>query len=64
MPTSRSTGFRHTFATRLSAGGVADHFVTQLLRQGDSAVFKRYNIPETNCSNPIDDYFLGFCYGA
>ena len=34
---------RHTFATRLSAGGVADHFVTQLLRQGDSAVFKRYS---------------------
>ncbi len=30
----------HTFATRLSAGGVADHFVTQMLRQGDSAVFK------------------------
>ena len=27
---------RHTFATRLSAGGVADHFVTQMLRQGDS----------------------------
>ena len=25
---------RHTFATRLSAGGVADHFVTQMLRQG------------------------------
>lgn len=24
------------FATRLSAGGVADHFVTQMLRQGDS----------------------------
>jgi len=34
---------RHTFATRLSAGGVADHFVTQMLRQGDSAVFKRYS---------------------
>ena len=33
---------RHTFATRLSAGGVADHFVTQMLRQGDSQVFKRY----------------------
>ena len=31
---------RHTFATRLSAGGVADHFVTQMLRQGDSEVFK------------------------
>ena len=24
---------RHTFATRLSAGGVADHFVTQMFRQ-------------------------------
>ncbi len=34
---------RRTFVTRLSAGGVADHFVTQLLRQGDSAVFKRYS---------------------
>lgn len=34
---------RHTFATRLSAGGVADHFVTQMLRQGDSKVFKRYS---------------------
>ena len=34
---------RHTFATRLSAGGVADHFVTQMLRQGDSTVFKRYS---------------------
>ena len=34
---------RHTFATRLSAGGVADHFVTQMLRQGDASVFKRYS---------------------
>jgi integrase len=34
---------RHTFATRLSAGGVADHFVTQMLRQGDAQVFKRYS---------------------
>ena len=34
---------RHTFATRLSAGGVADHFVTQMLRQEDSRVFKRYS---------------------
>ena len=34
---------RHTFATRLSAGGVADHFVTQMLRQGESSVFKRYS---------------------
>ena len=34
---------RHTFATRLSAGGVADHFVTSMLRQGDAGVFKRYS---------------------
>jgi len=27
---------RSTYATRLSAGGVADEWVTQLLRQGDS----------------------------
>jgi integrase len=27
---------RHTFATRLSAGGVADHFVAQMLRQSDA----------------------------
>ena len=34
---------RHTFATRLSAGGVADHMVTQMLRQGDAKVFKLYS---------------------
>ena len=39
---------RHTFATRLSAGGVADHFVTQMLRQGDSQVFKRYSHAKLN----------------
>jgi len=39
---------RHTFATRLSAGGVADHFVTQMLRQEDSAVFKRYSQAKLN----------------
>jgi integrase len=39
---------RHTFATRLSDGGVADHFVTQMLRQGDSAVFKRYSHAKLN----------------
>jgi hypothetical protein len=27
----------------LSAGGVADEWVTQLLRQGDSKVFKKYS---------------------
>jgi integrase len=39
---------RHTFATRLSAGGVADHFVTQMLRQGDAGVFKRYSQAKLN----------------
>ena len=39
---------RHTFATRLSAGGVANHFVTQMLRQGDSQVFKRYSQAKLN----------------
>lgn len=39
---------RHTFATRLSGGGVADHFVTQMLRQGDSGVFKRYSQAKLN----------------
>jgi integrase len=34
---------RSTYATRLSAGGVADEWVTQLLRQGDSKVFKKYS---------------------
>ena len=39
---------RHTFATRLSAGGVADHFVTQMLRQGAAGVFKRYSQAKFN----------------
>jgi integrase len=34
---------RSTYATRLSAGGVADEWVTQLLRQEDSQVFKKYS---------------------
>jgi integrase len=34
---------RSTYATRLSAGGVAEEWVTQLLRQGDSQVFKKYS---------------------
>jgi hypothetical protein len=33
---------RSTYATRLSAGGLADEWPTQLLRQGDSQVFKRF----------------------
>ena len=34
---------RHTFALRLSAGGIADHMVTQMLRQSDAEVFKLYS---------------------
>jgi len=31
------------YATRLSAGGVADEWVTQLLRLGNAKVFKKYS---------------------
>jgi len=34
---------RSTYATRLSAGGVADEWVTQMLRQTDAQVFKKYS---------------------
>jgi hypothetical protein len=34
---------RSAYATRLSAGGVADEWVTPLLRQGDSQVLKKYS---------------------
>jgi integrase len=34
---------RSTYATRHSAGGVADEWVVQLLRQGNSDVFKKYS---------------------
>jgi integrase len=34
---------RSTYATRLSAGGVADEWVTQVLRQADAKVFKKYS---------------------
>ena len=39
---------RHTFATRLSAGGVSDHFVTLMLRQGDAEAFKRNSQAKLN----------------
>jgi integrase len=43
VPYFRIYDLRSTYATRLSAGGVADEWVTQLLRQGDAQVFKRYS---------------------
>ena len=43
VPYFRMYDLRSTYATRLSAGGVADEWVTQLLRQGDAKVFKKYS---------------------
>jgi integrase len=43
VPYFRIYDLRSTDATRLSAGGVADEWVTQLLRQGDAKVFKKYS---------------------
>jgi len=43
VPYFRLYDLRSTYATRLSAGGVADEWVTQLLRQGDAKVFKKYS---------------------
>jgi integrase len=42
VPYFRLYDLRSTYATQLSAGGVADEWVIQMLRQGDSQVFKRY----------------------
>jgi integrase len=43
VPYFRIHDLRSTYATRLSAGGVADEWVTQLLREGDEKVFKKYS---------------------
>jgi integrase len=43
VPYFRIYDLRSTYATRLSAGGVADEWVAQLLRQGDAKVFKKYS---------------------
>ena len=43
VPNFRLYDLRSTYATRLSAGGVADEWVTQLLRQTDAKVFKKYS---------------------
>jgi integrase len=40
VPYFRIYDLRSTYATRLSAAGVADEWVTQLLRQGDVKVFR------------------------
>lgn len=43
VPYFRLYDLRSTYATRLSAGGVADEWVTQMLRQSDAKVFKKYS---------------------
>ena len=43
IPYFRIYDLRSTYATRLSAGGVADEWVTQMLRQTDAQVFKKYS---------------------
>jgi integrase len=43
IPHFRLYDLRSTYATRLSAGGVADEWVTQMLRQTDAQVFKKYS---------------------
>jgi integrase len=43
VPYFRIYDLRSTYSTRLSAGGVADEWVTQMLRQGDAKVFKKYS---------------------
>lgn len=43
IPYFRLYDLRSTHATRLSAGGVADEWVTQMLRQTDAKVFKKYS---------------------
>ena len=39
----RMRDLRSTYATRLIAGGVVDERVTQMLRQTDARVFKKYS---------------------
>jgi len=43
VPYFRLYDLRSTYATRLSDGGVVDEWVIQMLRQGDSQVFKKYS---------------------
>jgi integrase len=43
IPDFRLYDLRSTCATRLSAGGVAEEWAIQVLRQGESQVFKKYS---------------------
>jgi integrase len=43
VPYFRIYDLRSTYAAKLSAGGVADEWVTQMLCQSDAQVFKKYS---------------------
>jgi len=43
VPYFRIYDLQSAYATRLSAGGVADQWVRLLLRQADAKVFKKYS---------------------
>jgi len=43
VPYFRIYDLRSAYAARLSAGGIADEWVTQPLRQSDAQVFKKYS---------------------
>ena len=45
---------RSTYPTRLNAGGVADEWVTQPLRQGDAKVFKKYSQMKREASQKLN----------
>lgn len=47
VPYFRIYDLGSTYATRLSAGGVADEWVTQMFRQGDAQAFKEVFADET-----------------
>jgi deoxyribodipyrimidine photolyase len=56
VPYFRIYDRRSTYATRLSAGGVADEWVTQLLRQGDAKVFKKYSQTKREALQKLNRY--------
>ena len=71
MPYFRIYDLRSTYATRLSAGGVADEWVTQMLRQGDAKVFKKYSQMKLQMkrealqklNRKANEEPAGFCHG-
>ena len=67
MPYFRIYDLRSTYATRLSAGGVADEWVTQLLRQGDAKVFRKYSQMKREALQKLNrkanEDRTGFCHG-